>query len=43
MGVGDKFYRSKDITNGIKVLKEKEATKVKKIQKMETTQNTAIQ
>jgi len=40
--MGDGFYRSKDPTNSIKVLKE-DATKVKKNQKNETTQNTAIQ
>jgi len=38
---GRKFYRSKDPTNSIKVLKEKNSTKVKKTQKKQTTQNTA--
>jgi len=33
---------SKDPTNSIQVLKEKDATKVKKTQKKQTTQNTAI-
>jgi len=40
--MGDGFYSSKDPTNSIRVLKE-EATKVKKNQKNQTTQNTAIQ
>ena len=37
--MGDGFYRSKDPTNSIKVLKEK-ATK--KTQKKQTTENTRI-
>jgi len=41
---GRQFYGSKDPTNSIKVvLKEKNATKVKKTQKKQTTQNTAKQ
>jgi len=37
------FYGSKDPTNSIKVLKEKNTTKVKKTQKKQTTKNTAKQ
>jgi len=40
---GRQFYKSKDPTNSIKVLNEKNATKIRKPQKKQTTQNTATQ
>ena len=40
---GRQFYRSKDPTNSINVLQEKNATKVKKTLKGKTTQNTSKQ